>query len=239
MIVECPKCKKKYRVRDGDVPVGGAPVQCPSCGNIFTIYREPLNIHLEPVEEVAPSAPPTYEKPAPSFEASTPPSQPAQAETPGARESFLEGIEKPAGMGVQEQPAFKQPAKPTFQQQPPPSRQPSPPPSSTAEAAARLKAALGLGGMDDFPADWPEEKKQKHRHAKRLARSLAKDLLLYHKDKIEQGLRDGNLKQLLGEEIKKSWDFYKKNVDPEVLQTTNYFKDALNDIIGKGRKIFI
>jgi len=186
MIVECPKCKKKYRVKDGDVPVGGAPVQCPSCGNIFTIYREPLKIHLEPLEGVAPSPPPTYEKPAPSFEAST-----------------------------------------------------STPSSQPAQAAERLKAALGLGGMDDFPADWPEEKKQKHRHAKRLARSLAKDLLLYHGDKIEQGLREGNLKQLLGEEIKKSWDFYKKNVDPEVLQTTNYFKDALNDIIGKGRKIFI
>ncbi len=232
MIVECPKCKKKYRVKDEDVPVGGAPVQCPSCGNIFTIYREPLKIHLEPLEEVAPSAPPTYEKPTPTFEAPTPPSQPAQT---GAGESLLEGIEKPAaGRGVQEQPSFEQPA-----QQPVQSQQPSSSPSSTADAAARLKAALGLGGLDDFPADWPEEKKQKHRHAKRLARSLAKDLLLYHKDKIEQGLRDGNLKQLLGEEIKKSWDFYKKNVDPEVLQTTNYFKDALNDIIGKGRKIFI
>ncbi len=212
MIVECPKCKKKYRVKDEDVPIGGAPVQCPSCGNIFTIYREPLKIYLEPVEEVTPS-------PAPSFEAPTPPSRPARSETHGAGESFLEGIKKPAGMGVQQQP--------------------SPPPPSTADAAARLKAALGLGGLDDFPADWPEEKKQKHRHAKRLARSLAKDLLLYHKDKIEQGLRDGNLKQLLGEEIKKSWDFYKKNVDPEVLQTTSYFKDALNDIIGKGKKIFI
>ncbi|RKZ19057.1 hypothetical protein DRQ17_01910 [bacterium] len=237
MIVECPKCKKKYRVKDEDVPIGGAPVQCPSCGNIFTIYREPLKIHLEPVEEVAPSAPPTYEKPAPTFEAPTPPSQPAQT---GAGEPFLEGIEKPAaGMGVQEQPSFEQPAAPASQQQPVPPQQPSSPPPSTADAAARLKAALGLGGLDDFPADWPEEKKQKHRHAKRLARSLAKDLLLYHKDKIEQGLRDGNLKQLLGEEIKKSWDFYKKNVDPEVLQTTSYFKDALNDIIGKGRKIFI
>uniref|UniRef100_A0A7C4U9K4 Zinc finger/thioredoxin putative domain-containing protein n=1 Tax=candidate division WOR-3 bacterium TaxID=2052148 RepID=A0A7C4U9K4_UNCW3 len=210
MITECPKCKTRYRVNDADIPVGGCPVRCPKCGNVFTIYREPLNIHLEPVVEkpefVQPKPPPTFEAPKP------PPTQPFVKPQPA--------------------PAFEQP-KPT--------PQPAKPSSSEfATAAERLKASLGLGGeKDEFPPDWSEEKKNKHRHAKRLARSLARDLLLYHKDKIEKGLAEGNLKDLLGEEIKTSYKFYAESVDPEVLKTTNYFKDALNEIIGKGRKIFI
>lgn len=206
MITECPKCKTKYKVNDSDVPVGGAPVKCLKCGNVFTIYREPLNIHLEPVIEK------------PTMEAPTPP-------------PFV----KPQPTPTPTQPFVKPQPTPTPTQQP----KPSPTPSQLS-AAERLKASLGIGGESaEFPPDWPEEKKNKHRHAKRLARSLARDLLLYHKDKIEKGLADGNLKELLGEEIKTSYKFYSESVDPEVLRTTNYFKDALNEIIGKGKKIFI
>ncbi len=211
MITECPKCKTRYRVNDSEVPVGGAPVRCPKCGNVFTIYREPLNIHLEPVIEK-----PVFEPPKP------PPTPP-----------FVKPQPTP-----QPTPQFIRPPGPTPTVTPQP--KPTPPPTDITQAAERLKASLGLGGeRDEFPPDWPEEKKKKHLHAKRLARSLARDLLLYHKDKIEKGLAEGNLKELLGEEIKTSYKFYSESVDPEVLKTTNYFKDALNEIIGKGKKIFI
>lgn len=82
------------------------------------------------------------------------------------------------------------------------------------------------------------EKKKKHRKAERLGRSLVKDIYLYHKDKVEQGRKNGTLVKLLGEEIKKSWKFYKKQVDPEILQEKNYFKDALNEIIAEGKEVF-
>lgn len=205
MFTECPKCKTKYRVNDSDVPVGGAPVKCLKCSNVFTIYREPLNIHLEPIVEK-----PTIEPPIPT---PTPP--------------FVKPQPTP-------------PPKPTPTPTPPSQPKPQPTPSQFSAAAERLKASLGITGeTDEFPPDWPEEKKNKHRHAKRLSRSLARDLLLYHRDKIEKGLAEGNLKDLLGDEIKTSYKFYSESVDPEVLKTTNYFKDALNEIIGKGKKIFI
>ncbi|RKZ26011.1 hypothetical protein DRQ20_03940, partial [bacterium] len=107
------------------------------------------------------------------------------------------------------------------------------------ESPAERLARLFGRAEDEFPPDWDEETKRKHREAKRLARSLARDILLYHRDKVERGLKEGNLPELIGEEIRKSWEFYKQKVPPDILQSTTYFKDALNEILGKGKKIFV
>jgi predicted Zn finger-like uncharacterized protein len=90
---------------------------------------------------------------------------------------------------------------------------------------------------EPFLSDDPEVMR-KHKKAERLGRSLVKDIYLYHKDKVEQGRKEGNLVKLLGEEIKKSWKFYKKQIDPEILQEKNYFKEALNEIIAEGKEVF-
>ncbi len=204
MVVECPKCKTKYEVADIDVPSGGGAVKCLECSNVFTIYKDPLDIELTPFREneFEPSVSEVKEifrrniepqKEAPIWEASftdTPVAETPVVETPV--------VETP----VAETPVVETPVTET----------------------------------PSFPDD--PEKQRKHRKAERLGRSLVKDIHLYHKDKVEQGRRDGNLVQLLGEEIKKSWRYYKKQVDPEVLQEKNYFKDALNEIIAAGKEVF-
>lgn len=38
MIVTCPGCGSKYRVRDEAVPPGGAELKCPSCGAVFVAH---------------------------------------------------------------------------------------------------------------------------------------------------------------------------------------------------------
>ena len=38
MIVTCPSCSAKYRVRDEAVPSGGAELQCPSCSALFVAH---------------------------------------------------------------------------------------------------------------------------------------------------------------------------------------------------------
>lgn len=38
MIVTCPSCASKYRVRDEAVPPGGAELECPSCKAIFVAH---------------------------------------------------------------------------------------------------------------------------------------------------------------------------------------------------------
>ena len=185
MVVECPKCKTKYEVADMDVPPEGGAVKCLECSNVFTIYKNPLDIKLTPFREN-------------DFE-------PSVSEV---KEIFKRDIEAEKEAPVKESLADKE--------------------TSFVQETAREKVS-----MPDDP-----EKQKKHRKAERLGRSLVKDIYLYHKDKVEQGRRDGTLVQLLGEEIKKSWKFYKRQVDPEVLQERNYFKDALNEIIAEGKEVF-
>jgi predicted Zn finger-like uncharacterized protein len=83
-----------------------------------------------------------------------------------------------------------------------------------------------------------EEDRRWHERARRLAKVLASDLVLYHKDKVEQGLREGTLAKLLGTEIRRSWEYYCQQIPKQVVESTNYFKEALNRIVGKGREIF-
>ena len=83
-----------------------------------------------------------------------------------------------------------------------------------------------------------EEEKKLHQRARRLAKALASDLVLYNQDKVEKGLRDGTLAQLLGPEIRRSWEYYCQQVPEHIVKSTDYFKELLNKIVGKGKQIF-
>jgi predicted Zn finger-like uncharacterized protein len=79
---------------------------------------------------------------------------------------------------------------------------------------------------------------QAYARAKRLARVLVSDILCYNQEKRDQALVDGNLMTVLGDEIKKSWELYKEKVGPDVAKSTDYFKEALNEILADGQKVF-
>jgi hypothetical protein len=74
--------------------------------------------------------------------------------------------------------------------------------------------------------------------AKRLARALVSDIVVYFPQKREEGLRDGTLKQLFREEIKKSYEEYVEQVGREFAEGTTHFQDALNDVLAGGKKLF-
>jgi hypothetical protein len=74
--------------------------------------------------------------------------------------------------------------------------------------------------------------------ARRLARALISDMVVYHPAKRREGIRDGTLKQLFEDEIKKSWEEYSEQVGRDVAESSNHFKDALNEILADGRQIF-
>ena len=82
------------------------------------------------------------------------------------------------------------------------------------------------------------KREQDDARAKRLALVLVSDILCYNQDRRDQALIDGNLMAALGDEIKKSWELYKEKVGPEIAKSTNYFKDALNEILADGQKVF-
>ena len=74
--------------------------------------------------------------------------------------------------------------------------------------------------------------------AKRLARALVSDIVTYFPQKREEGMRDGTLKQLFREEIKKSYEEYVEQVGRDFAESTTHFQEALNDVLAGGTKIF-
>src|SRR6185369_11980876 len=75
-------------------------------------------------------------------------------------------------------------------------------PVAPAPAAPAPAAPVARAPINPFLANDPNAK------AKRLARALVSDIVVYFPQKREEGLRDGTLKQLFREEIKKSYEEY-------------------------------
>jgi hypothetical protein len=74
--------------------------------------------------------------------------------------------------------------------------------------------------------------------AKRLARALVSDIATYFPQKRDEGLRDGTLKQLFRDEIKKSYEEYVDQIGREFAESTTHFQEALNDVLAGGKKLF-
>jgi hypothetical protein len=74
--------------------------------------------------------------------------------------------------------------------------------------------------------------------AKRLARALVSDIATYFPQKRDEGLRDGTLKQLFRDEIKKSYEEYVEQIGREFAESTTHFQEALNDVLAGGKKLF-
>ena len=133
-------------------------------------------------------------------------------------------------------------SEPGVTQGPPPPPQVEKPPSvdlpkraeaerKAVEESVERKVHLSEGVLS-------EEDKKWHARARRLAKALASDLILYNKARVEQGLKDGTLAELLGPEIRRSWDYYCQQIPKHIVESTDYFKEQLNTIVGKGNKIF-
>lgn len=107
-------------------------------------------------------------------------------------------------------------------------------------AAARAPAPMV--GMptpgQDRPSINPFLRADPDTRARRLARALVSDLVAYHPQKREEGLRDGSLRQLFRDDIRKSYEEYVEQVGRELAEQTRYFQDALNDILAGGRALF-
>jgi hypothetical protein len=80
-----------------------------------------------------------------------------------------------------------------------------------------------------------QDPKQK---ARRLARALISDMIVYHPEKRLQGIRDGTLPQLFKDEIQKSWQEYTEQVGKEMADSTPFWTEALNEILAGGKKLF-
>jgi hypothetical protein len=112
---------------------------------------------------------------------------------------------------------------------------PAPPASPVAAPSSQTSASTPSPirtPINPFLANDPNAK------ARRLSRALISDLVTYFPQRREEGLRDGTLRELFQEEIKKSQEEYVDQVGREFADSTTHFQDALNEILAAGRKMF-
>ena len=72
-----------------------------------------------------------------------------------------------------------------------------------------------------------------HVKAKRLARIIVSDIVLYNQPRVEEGVRNRNLFRLLADDIREGSNLYEQRVPAEVRAGTNYLKDAFDELIAK------
>lgn len=105
-------------------------------------------------------------------------------------------------------------------------------------AAADWPAANAAAASAPRRAINPFLSSDPHQRARRLARALVSDMIAYHPQKRDEGLRAGTLPQLFREEIKKSYEQYVEQVGREFARDTNHFREALNEILAGGSPTF-
>ena len=252
MNVTCPECRSIFRVDPAKVPAGGVRARCSVCGGIFPVAAEPRMRPSDaapdrrPTPVVASAAVPTPAVstpavPAPAVAAAPAAPPPAAAEPP--KDASIWG--SPAAVPAQR---FVAPTGPEFAApgggsavptppsmaavEPPAAPAPAPPPAPAPSPAPAPADAGPRRPVNPYLSNDPNQK------ARRLARALVSDLIAYHPQKREEGLRAGTLKQLFRDEIRKSWEEYVEQVGAPLAESTPHFQDALNDLLAGGRKVF-
>lgn len=248
MTVSCPDCRSVFRVDPAKVPATGVRARCSVCGGVISISGGTLPVAVTPAslgavtaaaapraglatpqrpytpaapipaQPAAPLPPSTMTPPAPAHVSAAPERRTAPVMASGSAPSVSETRAPVAPTApvaaslVTSAAAAASPAAPT-------------PVGTTATATPRRS-------INPFLNADPGQR------ARRLARALVSDLVAYHPAKRDEGLRDGTLRQLFREDIKKSYEEYVEQVGRDVAEGSPHFQEALNEILGGGRKLF-
>lgn len=85
-------------------------------------------------------------------------------------------------------------------------------------------------------AESSPELAEAHVKAKRLARIIVSDIVLYNQAQVEEGARKGTLYALLADDIREGTALYERRVPVEVRNGSSYLKDAFEELIAKKKQ---
>lgn len=215
MIVQCADCKARYELQAEKVPPRVIRVRCPRCRAVFSLdgRKAAAKVEAQVTAPSAPQPPRQQESGGLQIEHHRPQPQPVAPAATAEDVPMDFEIERSAA------PAMSRPI-------------PQPQPTAANQSATALMDTPAAAKPKQ-PAANPSRDK-----SRRLARALVSDILIYHREARDRALADGTLVQTLGQEIKKSWELYKERVTPEVANSSNHFREALNEILADGQKIF-
>jgi len=268
MNVTCTHCQTVFRVDPAKVPEAGVRARCSVCAGVFWVRHDALEPSAAPLTATPASASPApWEVPAPPPAAApmlptpapvaAPSPSPAPAPSPAAA-PYIPPPFRPSPAPAPPAPVFRSPvtspppSPPTVRPAGPPpptfaapGARPPPAPVSFAPPAAPAPAPAAAPLPPGAPAPVKPKRptnpflsQDPEARARRLARALVSDIVVYHPAKRRDGLRDGSLKLLFEEEIKKSWEEYVDQVGRELAETSTFLTDALNEILADGQPVF-
>lgn len=84
-----------------------------------------------------------------------------------------------------------------------------------------------------FPSvsDHEEPEPREYDEAKRLARLILSDIIIYNAEKVERGIREGSFFDLLRTEIEDGRNYYESRVPFKVRQRTEFFHETLQHFV--------
>lgn len=228
MIATCTHCQARYQLEADKVPQRVIQVRCPACAGVFSLDG---TLRDEPLADVDGSQ---------DFETSSTPepltsgtgglsSEPDTVEVTGS--SFAE----PDTVSFADP---EEPATPKDFEEPvaaPETIVDRDPLEASAEATVAEPDPSAVATLNEAPTGSSRRRRCKE---EMLARALVSDILVYNREARDTALAEGNLLEVLGGEIKKSWELYKEKVTPEVANSTTYFREALNEILADGQSVF-
>lgn len=236
--VTCPSCSSSFPVDPAKIPEGGVNARCSSCRDVFRVEKPAAAPAFEaPRAAPAPpaAAPPPPPKPAPP---PLPDPIPVAAEPAAPADDWVVEHEEPPTLAD----PFKEPAPfETKASAPAPAvpdvpevAQSLPAPEVPAPSAPEPPAAPAAVQGFTFGKRDPTDK------ARRLARVLVSDMIMYNAERHQSALAEGTLVQDFEEEIEKSWKEFVEQVGAELANGAGkqFWSDALNDILAKGEKVF-
>jgi len=227
MIIQCPDCQTRFQLDAERVPRRAIRVRCSKCRYVFGVDGAVLD--TAPAEDNSPATPmpePTADSSG-SFDARSGVVESTVEATPASSGGFGLELERSELSSVSQDP------------EPVPQIEiDAPAATATMEPEADEVASEPTEVVEESPAAPAADVDPKQKKARRLARALVSDILVYNRETRDRALADGTLVQALGQEIKKSWELYKEKVDPDFASDSNLFRDALNDILADGQKIF-
>ncbi len=117
---------------------------------------------------------------------------------------------------------------------------------SAVTAAAGEASASGANGIGPAPAPFPAADPPPPRPrpritdpglARRMARAMISEMVLNRRGERDEALREGRVLSRFGTAIAGAFSLYRAKVSEELESGPVYFREAVNEILGEGKRI--
>jgi CheY-like chemotaxis protein len=97
--------------------------------------------------------------------------------------------------------------------------------------AQELRQILGKLFPDITALPHEDVEPEEFDEARRLARLILSDIVIYNTERVDRGIRDGSFFDLLGPEIAEGEEYYQSRVPAKVRQKTDFFRETIEQFV--------